>query len=220
MMKLHFLGAAHEVTGSCTLLEAAGKRILIDCGMEQGADIYENCSMPIASSEVDAVLLTHAHIDHSGRLPMLAAGGFRGKIYATGATMKLCNMMLQDSAHIQEQEALWRNKRAQRSGAPEYVPLYTLQDVAQTMALFTPCSYHQQVAIADGITARFLDAGHLMGSASIELTIVEEGQKHVLLFSGDLGNVDRPLIRDPEIPTYADTVVIESTYGDRDHAPR
>lgn len=219
-MKLHFLGAAHEVTGSCTLLEAAGKRILIDCGMEQGADIYENCSMPIASSEVDAVLLTHAHIDHSGRLPLLAAGGFRGNIYATGATVKLCNMMLQDSAHIQEQEAIWRNRKAQRSGAPEYVPLYTLQDVVQTMELFVPCSYHQQYPIADGIAVRFLDAGHLMGSASIEVTVTEEGKKHVLLFSGDLGNVDRPLIRDPEIPTYADTVIIESTYGDRDHGPR
>ena len=219
-MKLKFLGAAHEVTGSCTLLEAAGLRILIDCGMEQGADIYENCEMPISASEVDAVLVTHAHIDHTGKLPMLSAGGFRGPIYATGATTKLCGMMLQDSAHIQEQEALWRNKKAQRSGAPEYVPLYTLQDVAQTMSQFQPCSYHQYYPIAENVTVRFLDAGHLMGSASIEITVTEEGKKHILLFSGDLGNTNRPLIRDPEIPTYADTVIIESTYGDRDHGPR
>ncbi len=219
-MKLKFLGAAHEVTGSCTLLEAGNLRILIDCGMEQGADIYENCAMPITAAEVDAVLVTHAHIDHTGKLPMLVAGGFDGPIYATGATTKLCGMMLQDSAHIQEQEALWRNKKAQRTGGPEYTPLYTLQDVVQTMGQFKPCSYHQYYPIAEGITVRFLDAGHLMGSASIEITVTEGEQKHVLLFSGDLGNIDRPLIRDPEIPSYADTVIIESTYGDRDHGPR
>ena len=219
-MKLKFLGAAHEVTGSCTLLEAAGKRILIDCGMEQGGDIYENCSMPISPAEVDMVLLTHAHIDHSGKLPMLAAQGFRGEIYTTGATAKLCGIMLQDSAHIQEQEALWRNRKAQRSGEAAYVPLYTVQDALQTMSLFVPCSYHREYRIAEGISVRFFDAGHLMGSASIEVTVEEEGERHVLLFSGDLGNVDRPLIRDPEKPSYADTVIIESTYGDRLHGER
>jgi metallo-beta-lactamase family protein len=219
-MKLKFLGAAHEVTGSCTLLEAAGKRILIDCGMEQGADIYENCSMPITPAEVDMVLVTHAHIDHSGKLPMLAAGGFRGAIYATGATVKLCSIMLQDSAHIQEQEALWRNRKAQRTGAPAYVPLYTVADAQHTMELFVPCSYHKEYSVAEGVTVRFLDAGHLMGSASIEITVTENGERHVLLFSGDLGNVDRPLIRDPEKPSYADTVIIESTYGNRLHGPR
>ncbi len=219
-MKISFLGAAHEVTGSCTLLEAAGKRILIDCGMEQGADIYENCTMPVAPPEIDAVLLTHAHIDHSGKLPMLTAGGFRGKIYTTGATAKLCGIMLQDSAHIQEQEAVWRNRKAKRSGAPEYVPLYTVLDAQHTMEQFVPCSYHTEYPIAEGITVRFLDAGHLMGSASIEITVTEEGKPHVLLFSGDLGNVDRPLIRDPEKPEYADTVIIESTYGNRLHGER
>lgn len=219
-MKLSFLGAAHEVTGSCTLLEAGGKRILIDCGMEQGADIYENCAMPVSPAEVDVVLVTHAHIDHTGKLPMLAAQGFRGPIYATGATVKLCGLMLQDSAHIQEQEAIWRNRKAQRSGAPEYVPLYTVQDALMTMGLFIPCDYHREYGIAEGIAVQFRDAGHLMGSASIEITVVEEGKRHVLLFSGDLGNIDRPLIRDPEKPVYADTVIIESTYGDRLHGPR
>ncbi len=219
-MKLKFLGAAHEVTGSCTLLEAAGKRILIDCGMEQGADIYENCSLPILPAEVDMVLLTHAHIDHSGKIPMLVSQGFRGPIYATGATVKLCGIMLQDSAHIQEQEAVWRNRKAQRSGGPEYVPLYTVEDALHTMTLFEPCSYRKEYPVAEGITLRFLDAGHLMGSASIEITVLEEGQKHVLLFSGDLGNVDRPLIRDPQKPEYADTVIIESTYGNRLHGER
>ena len=219
-MKLKFLGAAHEVTGSCTLLEAAGKRILIDCGMEQGADLYENCSMPVLPMEIDAVLLTHAHIDHSGKLPLLSAQGFRGSIYATGATVKLCNIMLQDSAHIQEQEALWRNRKAQRSGGPAYVPLYTVEDAIHTMSLFVPCSYVQEYTVADGITVRFLDAGHLMGSASIEITVREEGKEHIFLFSGDLGNVDRPLIRDPKKPERADTVIIESTYGNRLHGER
>ena len=219
-MKLSFLGAAHEVTGSCTLLEAAGQRILVDCGMEQGADIYENCVMPITAAEVDVVLLTHAHIDHSGKLPLLASEGFSGPIYATGATVKLCGIMLQDSAHIQEQEAQWRNRKAQRSGAPIYQPLYTVEDAQHTLSLFVPCSYHQEYTIAEGITVRFLDAGHLMGSASIEVTVEEEGRRQVLLFSGDLGNVNRPLIRDPEKPTYADTVIIESTYGNRNHGER
>ncbi len=219
-MKLSFLGAAHEVTGSCTLLEAAGKRILIDCGMEQGADIYENCEMPISPAEVDFVLLTHAHIDHSGKLPMLAANGFRGPIYTTGATAKLCGLMLLDSAHIQEQEAIWRNRKASRSGDAPYQPLYTIMDAQQAMTLFKPCSYHDRYEIAEGISIRFLDAGHLMGSASIEITITEGEKRQVLLFSGDLGNINRPLIRDPEKPQYADVVIIESTYGDRLHGPR
>lgn len=219
-MKLEFLGAAHEVTGSCTLLEAAGKKILIDCGMEQGADIYENCQLPILPSEIDAVLLTHAHIDHSGKLPLLGAQGFRGEIYATEATTRLCSIMLQDSAHIQEQEALWRNKKAQRSGESGYQPLYTVEDALHTMELFVPCKYHESYTVEEGISIRFLDAGHLLGSASIEITVEEGGKREILLFSGDLGNQKRPLIRDPELPEYADTVIIESTYGNRLHGPR
>ena len=219
-MKLHFLGAAHEVTGSCTLLEAAGKRILIDCGMEQGGDIYENCALPVLPAEVDLVLLTHAHIDHSGKLPMLWNQGFSGPIYATEATARLCGIMLQDSAHIQEQEALWRNKKAQRSGAPAYRPLYTVEDALRTLEHFVPCKYHAPQEVAKGISIRFLDAGHLLGSASIEITIEEAGKKEILLFSGDLGNRERPLIRDPELPKQADSVIIESTYGNRLHGPR
>lgn len=219
-MKLIFLGAAHEVTGSCTLLEACGKRILIDCGMEQGADTYENCQLPVLPGDIDAVCLTHAHIDHSGMIPALVAGGYKGPIYATEATHKLCNIMLRDSAHIQEFEAQWRNRKAQRSGEPAYVPLYTVADAEKTLMQFKSYPYGKQVDIFAGISLRFLDAGHLLGSSSILLKIREGEEKRTVLFSGDLGNVDRPLIRDPQKPENADYVVIESTYGDRVHGPR
>ncbi len=219
-MKLEFLGADHEVTGSCTLLYACGHKIMIDCGMEQGADIYENKSLPIAPGQVDCVLLTHAHIDHSGKLPALVAGGFSGPIYATGATANLCGIMLMDSAHIQESEAAWRNRKAKRSGDEPYVPMYTINDVQNTMPLFVPCHYREEYGIFDGIKIRFIDAGHLLGSASIEVTVTEAGQTKKILFSGDIGNVDRPLIRDPQKPESADYVMIESTYGDRLHGER
>ncbi len=219
-MKITFLGAAHEVTGSCTLLEVAGKRILVDCGMEQGVDVYKNQELPLSPAALDFVLLTHAHIDHSGKLPLLEAGGFRGPIYATGATVQLCGIMLQDSAHIQEQEAIWHNRKAQRAGVAPYAPPYTVEDAIRTMQLFVPCHYHERYSLAPGVEIRFLDAGHLLGSASIEVTVTEGEDKQVLLFSGDVGNVDRPLIRNPEFPQRADVVVIESTYGDRLHGPR
>ena len=219
-MKLTFLGAAHEVTGSSTLLEAAGKRILIDCGMEQGADIYENCELPMSAGELDAVLLTHAHIDHSGKIPALVAQGYRGPIYATEAARRLCSIMLRDSAHIQEFEAEWRNRKAQRAGEPPYVPLYTIRDAETALTQFCGCDYNVPVEIFPGVTVCFSDAGHLLGSASILVTATEEGQSRSVLFSGDLGNIDRPLIRDPQSPPAADYVVIESTYGDRLHGAR
>ncbi len=219
-MKLTFLGAAHEVTGSCSLLEAAGKHIVIDCGMEQGADIYENCDLPIAAGEIDAVLLTHAHIDHSGKIPALVAQGYRGPIYATEAARRLCSIMLRDSAHIQEFEAEWRNRKAQRAGESAYVPLYTMRDAEAALKQFAGCGYHEPLEIFPGITVEFIDAGHLLGSASILVTAVEEGETRSVLFSGDLGNYDRPLIRDPQTPPGADYVVIESTYGDRIHGER
>ncbi len=218
-MNITFLGAAHEVTGSCTLLEACGKRILIDCGMEQGADIYENCDIPVASGEIDAIFLTHAHIDHSGKIPAMVATGFIGPIYATEATHKLCNIMLRDSAHIQEFEAEWRNRKAKRSGDSPYVPLYTMADAEQTMKQFISYPYGKEIEVFSGIKIRFQDAGHLLGSSSILITVTED-ETVSLLFSGDLGNIDRPLIRDPEKPLAADYVVIESTYGDRLHGER
>jgi metallo-beta-lactamase family protein len=219
-VKLTFLGAAHEVTGSSTMLSACGKNILIDCGLEQGPDIYENCDCPVNPADIDCILLTHAHIDHSGKIPYLVANGYSGPIYSTEATRRLCSIMLLDSAYIQGLEAEWRNRKAARAGDPPYTPLYTIADVEKTMPLFSTCGYGEQVKIADGIWARFIDAGHLLGSASIELTITEGGKTIVLLFSGDLGNVDRPLLRNPVKPRFADYVVIEGTYGDRSHGER
>ena len=219
-MKLTFLGATHEVTGSCTLLEACGKNILIDCGMQQGPDLYENCELPLAPGQLDAILLTHAHMDHSGLIPAMVAQGYRGPIYATEATRRLCTIMLRDSAHIQEFEAQWRNRKAQRAGEPPYQPLYTMAHAEQSLAQFMGYPYHETVELFPGISLRFYDAGHLLGSASIYLEIREDGQVRSLLFSGDLGNQNRPLIRDPEKPPRADYVVVESTYGDRLHGQR
>lgn len=219
-MRIMFVGAAHEVTGSCTLIEAAGKKILVDCGMEQGIDLYENRPLPIAPADVDCILLTHAHIDHSGKIPLMTARGFKGKIYATDATVKLCEIMLLDSAHIQEQEAKWQTRKALRRGEEEVTPLYTVEDAERSLDQFRGCSYNSSYDIYEGISIRFIDAGHLLGSSSIEITLTENGVKRVLLFSGDIGNVNRPLIRDPQKPEKADIVIIESTYGTRVHPPR
>ena len=170
-MKLTFIGAAHEVTGSCHLLQAAGKNILIDCGMEQGPDLYENPGLPIAAGEVDYVFLTHAHIDHSGLLPLLCKNGFKGQILTTFATADLCNIMLRDSAHIQEFEAEWRNRKGRRAGVPEFEPLYVMADAEAAINLFVPCGYGERLHICDGVEIRFTDVGHLLGSASIEVWI-------------------------------------------------
>lgn len=219
-MKLIFLGATHEVTGSCALLDACGKKILIDCGMEQGLDIYENCQLPVAAGEIDAIFLTHAHIDHAGKIPALVAQGFSGPIYATEATFRLCQIMLRDSAHIQEFEAKWRNRKAERAGTEPYTPLYTMADVEKTLKQFKPYPYGETAEVFEGISVTFRDAGHLLGSSSIYITLAEGQESRTLLFSGDLGNVSRPLIRDPEMAQNADYVVVESTYGDRLHGER
>ena len=219
-MKLIFLGATHEVTGSCTLLEACGKRILIDCGMEQGADTFENCDLPVLPGEIDAVLLTHAHMDHSGKIPALVKNGYSGPVYATEATYRLSTIMMRDSAHIQESEAEWQNRKSKRAGGPVYEPLYTMADTEQTLRQFKSYAYGKTVEIFPGISIKFTDAGHLLGSSSIYITINENNIEKTVLFSGDLGNVNRPLIRDPQPAEKADFVVIESTYGDRTHGPR
>ncbi len=219
-MKITFIGAAHEVTGSCTLVEASGKKILVDCGMEQGIDLYENRPIPVSPSEIDCMLLTHSHIDHSGKIPLLSAKGFKGGIYATEATTKLCEIMLMDSAYIQEQEAEWKARKAQRSGAKPEPPMYTVEDAKKSLDLFVPCSYDREYELYDGISISFSDAGHLLGSSSIALKITENGETRTVLFSGDLGNIDRPLIRDPQNPPDADIVIVESTYGTRVHPIR
>lgn len=216
-MQLTFIGADHEVTGSCTLLEACGKSILIDCGLEQGADIYENCEIPISAREIDYVLVTHAHVDHSGRLPYLTRNEFDGDIHLTDATMKLSSIMLLDSAHIQEQEAEYRNRKAKRSGEKLYEPLYTMEDAQKTIDMMIPHHYARPFELCDGITAEFFDAGHLLSSSSILLTVTEGDVTKRLLFSGDLGNPGRPLLAAPVPAPKADFVLIESTYGDRLH---
>ena len=219
-MKLTFLGANHEVTGSCTLLETAGLRFLIDCGMEQGKDNYENQPLPVAPGEIDGVLVTHAHIDHTGHLPLLVKQGFHGRIYSTRPTRELCGIMLRDSAHIQESEAEWKNRKARRAGAPLIEPDYTIPDAEAAMELFVPVEYGQRREVAPGLEVRFTDVGHLLGSASIELWVTEGGQTTKLVFSGDVGNLNQPILKDPTYLTEADYVVMESTYGDREHPPR
>ncbi len=219
-MDLTFLGADHEVTGSCTLLTAAGKRILIDCGMEQGKDIYENVPLPLAPGEVDFVLLTHAHVDHSGQLPLLVKQGFSGPIYTTGATTDLCQIMLRDSAHIQEAEAEWQSRKNRRAGEPEVEPLYDLNDAEAALKLFAPQPYNKKVELAPGIEVRFTDVGHLLGSASIEIWVTENEKTEKIVFSGDIGNLNQPLLKDPNYVKEADYVIMESTYGDRTHGPK
>ena len=217
-MKLTFIGAAHEVTGSCHYLEACGKIILVDCGLEQGPDLYENQELPALPSYIDYVLLTHAHIDHSGKLPLLVKNGFKGEIVCTFGTSDLCNIMLRDSAHIQEAEAEWRNRKAKRSGGVLYEPLYTLEDAELAISMLSPIDYNQKMQLCEGIEVRFTDVGHLLGSSAIELWITEDGITKKIVFSGDVGNSDQPILKDPKHVEEADYVVIESTYGNRTHS--
>ncbi|NCC15129.1 MAG: MBL fold metallo-hydrolase [Clostridia bacterium] len=216
-MKLMFLGAAHEVTGSCHYIEACGKSILLDCGMEQGRDTYENQEIPVPASAIDYVFLSHAHIDHSGLLPLLYKNGFRGEIFATEATTDLCRIMLLDSAHIQEFEAQWRNRKAKRAGTAPFSPLYTTEEAAAVATKFVPCDYEKEIFITQGITLRFTDVGHLLGSSSLEIWLTEGDITKKIVFSGDIGNTNQPIIHDPRYTKEADYVIMESTYGDRVH---
>lgn len=216
-MKLIFIGADHEVTGSCHVLEVCGRYILVDCGMEQGTDDFETAELPMNIADIDYVLLTHAHIDHSGMLPLLYARGFRGDVIATPATVDLCDIMLKDSAHIQMTEAEWKNRKGQRAGREPVVPIYDMNDAEGVLEHFVSCDYDKVMDLCEGVKVKFSDAGHLLGSASIEVWINEDGEERKIVFSGDIGNLNRPIIKDPSYINDADYVVMESTYGDRYH---
>lgn len=216
-MKIAFYGAARSVTGSCHYLEANGKKILVDCGLQQGMDAKNQQDFPFSVNEIDYVFLTHAHIDHSGRLPLLAKNGFEGRVFCTSATEDLCNIMLRDSAHIQEFEAEWRNRKGKRLGQETKEPLYTMADAEKIISALEPCPYNQILDIDEGIQIRFRDIGHLLGSSCIEVWLTEGGISKKIVFSGDIGNTNMPLIKDPSYIDEGDYVVIESTYGDRLH---
>ena len=218
-MKLTFFGAAKAVTGSCHCLEVGGKHILIDCGLQQGRDERDNRVLDFAPGSIDYVIVTHAHIDHTGRIPLLVKQGFHGQIVTTRLTGQLMSIMLRDSAHIQESDAQWQNQKGRRAGRAPVEPLYTLADAERAMGLVTTCEYGQEVDLCPGVRLRFTDAGHLLGSACAELWLTEGETERKIVFSGDLGNVDQPIIRDPQPSDEADYVGMESTYGDRLHEP-
>lgn len=217
-MEATFYGAARAVTGSCALLKTDTTQILVDCGLPQGGDEKAyGLDLPFKAREIDFVLLTHAHIDHSGRIPLLVKNGFNGRIVSTKATADLCAIMLADSGHIQEMEVEWTNRKHRRAGKPEQEPLYTVADAQNSLNYFEGYDYGEKVKLAENLEVRFIDAGHLLGSSSIEIWLQEGSQRRHLVFSGDVGNFDQPLINDPEYVKEADFVIIESTYGDRQH---
>ncbi len=224
MMKISFHGADRGVTGSCHLLECAGKRILIDCGLYQGGrEIAEENSQPFGfePADIDYLLLTHAHLDHCGRIPLLVKRGFTGEVITTAASVELARLVMLDSAGLQEEEARYQLRKARRHGGNHernIEPLYTTLDALNSLGYFgRRASYGQPVTLAPGIRVPFMDAGHILGSASILLELEEDGRQHRLLFSGDLGYSGRAILRDPTTPPEVDTVVMETTYGDRLH---
>jgi metallo-beta-lactamase family protein len=219
-MNLKFYGAAGCVTGSCHILKVRDKTVLLDCGLYQGKDEKErgNDAFNFNASEIDYVILSHAHIDHSGRIPLLYKQGFKGEVICTNGTMDLCSVMLSDSGHIHEMEVEWKNRKRIRQGLPKIEPLYTVQDAELSMFLFRGHEYDKIVNVFEGLNIRFRDAGHLLGSAMVELFIKEEEKEEVkLVYSGDIGNKNIPIIKDPTFIEQADYVIMETTYGDRLH---
>lgn len=220
MAKLTFYGAIHGVTGSAYLLETDRARVLLDCGLYQGTREEERLNQqefPFNPETIDSVILSHAHLDHSGRLPKLVAEGFGGTLYMTSPTSELLEVMLKDAASLQERDVEWENKRRRRAGKEELQPLYTLEDVEQALSLCFGLEYGQRHEVAEGITVCFRDAGHILGSSIVEVFIQEGQEERKLVFSGDLGNSYAALLKDPEIIEQADVLLLESTYGDRNH---
>jgi len=222
-MKISFLGATKIVTGSNFLIETKNSKFLIDCGMFQGSKSINRMNyQPFSFNprEIDFIILSHAHIDHSGRIPKLIKEGFKGSIYSTKATADLCSIMLPDSGHIQEIENEWDNRKRRRSGEKLREPLYTMKEAEESLRYFKPVLYDQKIALNEEVTLRFRDAGHILGSSIIELWIKEEkGRETKLVFSGDLGRRNRPILRDPSLIDEADYLIMESTYGNRLHPP-
>ena len=216
-MKLSFFGADQCVTGSCHCLEVNGKRILIDCGLQQGRDETDNRELPFAPNTIDYVLVTHAHIDHTGRIPLLVRQGFTGQIWTTRITARLMEIMLIDSAYIQQSDAEYTNRKNLRAGRPLVEPLYTVQDAELVQGFVHTRRYNVPFQLCEGVTVTFSDAGHLLGSSSITMDLTENGVSKTIVFSGDIGNLNQPILRDPVLLTRADYVVMESTYGDRNH---
>lgn len=222
-MELEIYGAAKGVTGSCHILRVNGYQILLDCGLWQGnrKDEARNREpFPFAAEQLDAVILSHAHIDHSGRLPLLVKRGYQGPVYAQNATRDLCRVLLLDSASLAERDAVYENKRRQAKGQALVKPLYTTEDVLKTLTSFQGLRYGQQVEVCPGVVMRYYEAGHILGSAITELRLSEKGQSRTLLYTGDLGQYDTPILQDPAPPPPADVVLMESTYGNRVHRDR
>ncbi len=222
-MRVEFLGGARTVTGSATLLEKGSLKWLVDCGMFQGGKELEGRNRNVQHyypEDLSFILLTHAHIDHSGLIPKLVKEGFHGKVICTKATLELCEVMLQDSAHIQEMETEWQSRKGKRAGGEGVTPLYTVKDAERSLQCFQTIGYNEVLQIADGVKVRFQDAGHILGSAMIEIWVEEEGEEKKIVFSGDLGNFDQPIVRDPSLVEEGDVLWLESTYGNRLHKSR
>lgn len=219
-MKITFYGAAKTVTGSCTMVEAAGKRFLVDCGLFQGKvtdQMLNYDDFPFDISSIDFMILTHAHIDHAGRIPKLYKSGYKNVIYATKATVDLCSIMLPDSGHIQEKEIEWVNKKRRRAGKKENEPMYTAQDAIDSLVLFKGINYNEEIVIDENIKFKLVDAGHMLGSSIVLIDVTEDGKTERIAFTGDLGNKNMPIINDPTYIEGADHLIMESTYGNRLH---
>ena len=222
MLQLQFLGATQEVTGSCFLLRVGGHKVLVECGLIQGQPEDEARNrepFPFAASDLDAVILTHSHLDHSGRLPLLAKAGYTGPIYTQHASADLCRILLKDSGYLNEKEVEWENRKRQRKRLPLLEPLYTMAEAQEVLEQFAPLDYGLETEILPGVRIRLNDAGHILGSSIVEMWLSDQGVTRKLVFSGDLGHRGAPILKDPTLIKTADLVVMESTYGDREHRP-